>query len=260
MNRRRKFLLASVLALQNSSFIYPSCPKCFSRIILASKRSSCPKCGSTDEAENASYRYKLSLKVAESNKLFVITVFGSCLDTFFGLTATGLHRYIQDPCKILDILDSDTTQSLLTKAVETCFVGQSFIFGVTNFETQRGQSSDSSNFLQQCYDHKREVKALVACQIILPDPSVAGFTVIDYFHQLLQTANFRKPHCASQSPNSHLLTSDHSNSDLSSTYGSDSTSYFLSPVTERKFQDSGSHHLNSLPLVHNTQIMMIFQL
>uniref|UniRef100_G1STC2 DNA damage induced apoptosis suppressor n=1 Tax=Oryctolagus cuniculus TaxID=9986 RepID=G1STC2_RABIT len=180
MNRRRKFLLASVLALQNSSFIYPSCPKCFSRIILASK------------------------------------------------------RYIQDPCKILDILDSDTTQSLLTKAVETCFVGQSFIFGVTNFETQRGQSSDSSNFLQQCYDHKREVKALVACQIILPDPSVAGFTVIDYFHQLLQTANFRKPHCASQSPNSHLLTSDHSNSDLSSTYGSDSTSYFFESCYREK--------------------------
>uniref|UniRef100_A0A2K6CYB7 DNA damage induced apoptosis suppressor n=1 Tax=Macaca nemestrina TaxID=9545 RepID=A0A2K6CYB7_MACNE len=38
MNRRRKFLLASVLALQNSSFIYPSCQKCFSRIILVSKR------------------------------------------------------------------------------------------------------------------------------------------------------------------------------------------------------------------------------
>uniref|UniRef100_A0A8C5WBW6 DNA damage induced apoptosis suppressor n=1 Tax=Microcebus murinus TaxID=30608 RepID=A0A8C5WBW6_MICMU len=38
MNRRRKFLLASVLALQNSSFIYPSCRKCFSRIILVSKR------------------------------------------------------------------------------------------------------------------------------------------------------------------------------------------------------------------------------
>uniref|UniRef100_A0A8D0LTZ6 DNA damage induced apoptosis suppressor n=1 Tax=Sus scrofa TaxID=9823 RepID=A0A8D0LTZ6_PIG len=38
MNRRRKFLLASVLALQNTSFIYPSCQKCFSRIILVSKR------------------------------------------------------------------------------------------------------------------------------------------------------------------------------------------------------------------------------
>uniref|UniRef100_U3KN96 DNA damage induced apoptosis suppressor n=1 Tax=Oryctolagus cuniculus TaxID=9986 RepID=U3KN96_RABIT len=223
-----KVLLSDNPGLQKS-LMFPG-----KRALFGPLKSSCPKCGSTDEAENASYRYKLSLKVAESNKLFVITVFGSCLDTFFGLTATGLHRYIQDPCKILDILDSDTTQSLLTKAVETCFVGQSFIFGVTNFETQRGQSSDSSNFLQQCYDHKREVKALVACQIILPDPSVAGFTVIDYFHQLLQTANFRKPHCASQSPNSHLLTSDHSNSDLSSTYGSDSTSYFFESCYREK--------------------------
>ena len=55
-------------------------------------RSNCPKCGSTGEAENASYRYKLSIKVAESNKLFAVTVFGSCLDTFFGLAATDLHR------------------------------------------------------------------------------------------------------------------------------------------------------------------------
>uniref|UniRef100_A0A8D1YQY1 DNA damage induced apoptosis suppressor n=1 Tax=Sus scrofa TaxID=9823 RepID=A0A8D1YQY1_PIG len=95
MNRRRKFLLASVLALQNTSFIYPSCQKCFSRIILVSKRSNCPKCGFTGKAENANYRYKLSLKVAESNRLFGITVFGSCLDAFFGLTATGLHRTLK---------------------------------------------------------------------------------------------------------------------------------------------------------------------
>lgn len=158
MNRRRKFLLASVLALQNTSFIYPSCQKCFSRIILVSKRSNCPKCGFTGKAENANYRYKLSLKVAESNRLFGITVFGSCLDAFFGLTATGLHRYIQDPNEIPETLDSDTTQKLLTKAVETCFVGQSFIFGVTNFENQHRQGSDSSNFLQQFSNYRREVK------------------------------------------------------------------------------------------------------
>uniref|UniRef100_A0A8C8Z923 DNA damage-induced apoptosis suppressor protein n=1 Tax=Prolemur simus TaxID=1328070 RepID=A0A8C8Z923_PROSS len=170
MNRRRKFLLASVLALQNSSFIYPSCRKCFSRVILVSKRSDCPKCGSTGEAENASYRYKLSLKVAESNKLFVITVFGSCLDTFFGLTATDLHKYLQDPNKIPETLDNDTAQNLLRKAVETCFVGQTFIFGVTNFESQHGKGSDFSYFLHACPDHKRQVKALVACQIVLPDP------------------------------------------------------------------------------------------
>uniref|UniRef100_A0A2K5YT78 DNA damage-induced apoptosis suppressor protein n=1 Tax=Mandrillus leucophaeus TaxID=9568 RepID=A0A2K5YT78_MANLE len=227
MNRRRKFLLASVLALQNSGFIYPSCQKCFSRIILVSKRSNCPKCGCTGESGNANYRYKLSLKVAESNKLFVITVFGSCLDTFFGLTATGLHRYIQDPNKIPETLDNDTTQNLLTKAVETCFVGQSFIFGVTNFESHPGQGADASNFLQQCSDHKRKARSLVACQIVLPDPGVAGFTVIDYFCQLLQTFNFRKLQCDSHAPNNHLLSLDHSNSDLSSIYTSDSTSYFF---------------------------------
>ncbi|EHB13742.1 Nitric oxide-inducible gene protein [Heterocephalus glaber] len=227
MTRKRKFLLASVLALQNLSFMYPSCQKCFSRIILGSKRSNCPKCGSTGEAENISYRYKLSLKVAESNKLFIITVFGSCLDAFFGLTATDLHRYIQDPNKIPETLDSDTAQDLLTKAVEICFVGQSFIFGVTNFENQYGHGSDSSNFLQRCRDVRREIRALVACQIILPDPHVAGFTVIGYFHQLLQTSNLRKLHCNSQEPNSQLFSLDQSNSDLSSIHGSDSTSCFL---------------------------------
>ncbi|XP_045364906.2 DNA damage-induced apoptosis suppressor protein [Camelus bactrianus] len=224
MNRRRKFLLASVLALQNSSFIYPSCQRCFSRIILISKRSNCPKCGSTGEAENASYRYKLSLKVAESNKLFGITVFGSCLDAFFGLTATGLHRYIQDPNEIPETLDSDTTQNLLTKAVETCFVGQSFIFGVTNFENQYGQGSGSNNFLQQCSDLKKEVKALIACQIVLPDPGVVGFTVIDYFHQLLQLSDVRKLRCGSRAPSSRFLALEHSSSDFSSICGPDSSS------------------------------------
>uniref|UniRef100_A0A671G2U9 DNA damage induced apoptosis suppressor n=1 Tax=Rhinolophus ferrumequinum TaxID=59479 RepID=A0A671G2U9_RHIFE len=95
MNKRRKFLLASVLGLQSSSFIYPACQKCYSRIILLSKRSNCPKCGSTGKVENASYRYKLSIKVAESNKLFGITIFGRCLDAFFGLTATDLHRILK---------------------------------------------------------------------------------------------------------------------------------------------------------------------
>uniref|UniRef100_A0A8C6CWA0 DNA damage-induced apoptosis suppressor protein n=1 Tax=Moschus moschiferus TaxID=68415 RepID=A0A8C6CWA0_MOSMO len=229
MNRRRKFLLASVLALQNSSFIYPSCQKCFSRIILVSKRSNCPKCGSTGEAENAIYRYKLSLKVAESNKLFGITVFGSCLDAFFGLTATDLHRYIQDPNEIPETLDSDTTQNLLTKAVETCFVGQNFVFGVTNFENQHGKDSGSSNFSDQCSDHKRVVKALVACQIIPPDPNVVGFTVIDYFRRLLQLSAVRKLRCGSQTPNSHLLALESSNSDLSSLCGPDSSSYCFEP-------------------------------
>uniref|UniRef100_A0A8C6CU66 DNA damage induced apoptosis suppressor n=1 Tax=Moschus moschiferus TaxID=68415 RepID=A0A8C6CU66_MOSMO len=118
MNRRRKFLLASVLALQNSSFIYPSCQKCFSRIILVSKRSNCPKCGSTGEAENAIYRYKLSLKVAESNKLFGITVFGSCLDAFFGLTATDLHRILKTSMEKIQVPVTSQTSAQTTRELK----------------------------------------------------------------------------------------------------------------------------------------------
>ncbi|KAI5763641.1 DDIAS protein [Gulo gulo luscus] len=235
MNRGRKFLLASVLALQNSSFTYPSCQKCFSRIILVSKRSHCPKCGSTGKAENANYRYKLSLKVAESNRLFGITVFGSCLDAFFGLTATGLHRYIQDPNEISETLDNDAIRNLLTKAVEICFVGQSFIFGVTNFGNRDGQGSDSNNFLKQCSNHRREVKALVACQIVLPDPGVASFTVIDYFHQLLQISDFRKLDGGTQASSSHLLASEHTNSDLSNICDPDSSSCFFKSHSRGNF-------------------------
>ncbi|XP_027263459.1 DNA damage-induced apoptosis suppressor protein [Cricetulus griseus] len=227
MNRRRKFLLASVLALQNSSFIYPSCQRCFSRIVLDSKRFTCPKCGSTGEAESSSYRYRLSLKVAESSKLYVITVFGSCLDTFFGLTATGLKRHLENSSEIPEPLDSGRMQSLLTTAVENCFVGQSFVFGVTNFGDICGHDSDSNNFLQPCCKCKGEVRTLIASQIVLPDPHITGFTVIDYLNQLLHTSNFKKHHCDSQEYSSHSLTLDHSDSDLGSLHGSVQTSCFL---------------------------------
>ncbi|XP_049636513.1 LOW QUALITY PROTEIN: DNA damage-induced apoptosis suppressor protein [Suncus etruscus] len=237
---RRKFILASVLALQNSSFLYPSCQKCLSRIIVVSRSLLVQKCGSTDEIENVRFRYRLSLKVAESNRLFDITVFGSCLDRFFGLTATDLHSYLQEPGRTQKTLDWTATQNLLTKAVQTSFVGQSFIFGVTNFEKQCGPGSDSSNSRKPFSDQHKEIKALVACQILLPDPSLAGFTVIDYFNQLLQLSDFGKHHCDSCASNSYLLALEHSNSDPSNLDGSDKSSclfgYHSSKVFSRSWQ------------------------
>ncbi|XP_031243249.1 DNA damage-induced apoptosis suppressor protein isoform X2 [Mastomys coucha] len=191
----------------------------------------CPKCGSTGDAGSTNYRYKLSLKVAESNKLFVITVFGSCLDTFFGLTATGLHRYLEDSTKGLETLDSGRTQNLLTTAVEKCFVGQSFIFGVTNFGDVCGHDSDSSNFQQPCCKHRGEVRTLVASQIVLPSPHVTGFTVIDYLHPLLH----KKLHCGSQEHSSQSLTSDPSDSDFNSIHGSGNTSWFSDSSSQEDF-------------------------
>ncbi|XP_038169972.1 DNA damage-induced apoptosis suppressor protein [Arvicola amphibius] len=250
MNRRRRFLFASVLALQNSSFIYPSCQRCFSRIVLDSQRFTCSKCGSTGKAENASYRYRLSLKVAESSRLCVVTVFGSCLDTFFGLTATGLKRYLEDSGGTPEALDRGGRQSLLTTAVENCFVGQSFVFGVTNFGDVCGHDSDPGNLLQPCCQHEGEVRTLVASQMVLPSPHVTGFTVIDYLNQLLHSSNLKKQHCDSQECSSHSLTLDHSDSDLSSrrssgetpssleSYGRDDFLRFWQPSLELTSTDS----------------------
>lgn len=55
-------------------------------------RFNCLKCGCAGEAKDANYRYRLSLKVADANDLFHITVFGTCLDPFFGITAGRLQR------------------------------------------------------------------------------------------------------------------------------------------------------------------------
>lgn len=61
-------------------------------LMLSFVRFKCLKCGRTGEAKDASYRYRLSLKIADTNDLFDIVVFGSCLDPFFGVTAENLQR------------------------------------------------------------------------------------------------------------------------------------------------------------------------
>ncbi|NXA85180.1 DDIAS protein, partial [Melanocharis versteri] len=130
MNSVQGLLAASVISIQNSCFIYPACQNCFSRLILDSRRFNCLKCGCTGEAKDASYRYRLSLKIADTNDLFDITVFGSCLDPFFGVTAENLQRYIQDLNQLSGETNTESSTRALVQAVETCFIGKRFIFGV----------------------------------------------------------------------------------------------------------------------------------
>ncbi|NWI41052.1 DDIAS protein, partial [Picathartes gymnocephalus] len=130
MSSVQGLLAASAISIQNSCFVYPACQNCFSRLILGSRRFSCLKCGCTGEAKDASYRYRLSLKIADTNDLFDITVFGSCLDPFFGVTAENLQRYIQDFNQLSGETNTESTTRALVQAVETCFIGKKFIFGV----------------------------------------------------------------------------------------------------------------------------------
>ncbi|XP_043852498.1 DNA damage-induced apoptosis suppressor protein [Dromiciops gliroides] len=235
---RRKFLIASIVAVQNSSFIYPSCQKCFSRVILVSKRFDCSKCDYTGESKNVTYRYKLSLKVSDANRVFAITVFGSCLDAFFGITATCLNRYIRDFNQVEGTLDSNSIQDLLIQAVQACFVGRTFIFGVTNFENRGEQASASDNFLPKCPRNDRCIKELVACQISLPNSDITGYTVINYFDQLLQSSNFRHVHYGPQLSDGPLLEGEHPSTELSSLGSSGSSSCFV--------QSSGRDRLSRL--------------
>ncbi|XP_074996296.1 DNA damage-induced apoptosis suppressor protein isoform X1 [Calonectris borealis] len=215
MSSVRGLLAASVISVQNSCFIYPACQKCFSRLILDSRRFNCLKCGCTGEAKDASYRYRLSLKIADTNDLFDVTVFGSCLDPFFGVTAENLQRCIQDFNQLSGETNTDASPGVLVQAVETCFIGKRFIFGVKACAREDGGHSAASSILQNCSRINRSTKNLTACQIFLPNAAVTGFTVISYFHRLLQLAKFRSCKNSSYLPDAPSAPIDEPVSELS---------------------------------------------
>ncbi|XP_074837426.1 DNA damage-induced apoptosis suppressor protein [Carettochelys insculpta] len=227
MNGRRTLLAASIISIQNSSFVYPSCQNCLSKLILDSKRFNCLKCGCTGEAKDAHYRYRLCLKVADTDDLFDITIFGSSLDPFFGVTAKSLQRCIQDFNQESGELDRNASPSMLVQAVKTCFVGRRFIFGVKSSENHDGGHFVSDNILQNCSKINRLARDLTACQIFLPRAAVAGFTVIGYFRRLLQSAYFRSSHSSSHRPDCPLIGIDQPSSELSSLCSSGSNSSFV---------------------------------
>uniref|UniRef100_A0A8C8RUK0 DNA damage induced apoptosis suppressor n=1 Tax=Pelusios castaneus TaxID=367368 RepID=A0A8C8RUK0_9SAUR len=235
MNGRRRLLAASVISIQNSSFVYPSCQNCFSKLILDSNRFNCLKCGCMGEAKDANYRYKLSLKVADTNDLYDITVFGSSLDPFFGVTAGGLRRCIQNFNQASGELDRDASPSVLIEAVRTCFIGRKFIFGVKNSEKHDGKHSISDSILQNCSRMNRWTRDLTACQIFLPDPAFVGFTVISFFHQFLQSANFRSGPSSSQQPDSSLIAVDQPSNELSSLCSASKTVCFVQSGDRESF-------------------------
>ncbi|XP_063162003.1 DNA damage-induced apoptosis suppressor protein isoform X2 [Candoia aspera] len=128
----RHFLVASVISIQNCSFVYPACHSCFSKLSLQFRRYSCRKCGCSGDTKEANYRYRLLLEVADTSDIFEVTVFGSCLDTYFGVTAKGLQRYIEELNREAGELENDAVLGVVFRAVETCFVGKKFVFRIKN--------------------------------------------------------------------------------------------------------------------------------
>ncbi|KAI5622460.1 DNA damage-induced apoptosis suppressor protein isoform X1 [Silurus asotus] len=175
MNTKRVLLSCTVISLQDSGFVYPCCQFCLSRLIPESNsRSRCPKCGTTYDAQNVDYRFRLSLKVSRDTSLFGVTVFGGCLNPFFGITAVGLQRFLESE----KFEGQQSLQQLLIKAVEDCFIGKCLVFG---FKLS-GRDAESCLLGQ----HIAESVRFVACQVIPPHGAFVGVTVFAYLQSLMQ--------------------------------------------------------------------------
>ena len=57
-------------------------------------RFSCTKCHQEYRAEDVNYRYRICVVASDATQTSEITVFGSCLDQFFGCSATDFYRFV----------------------------------------------------------------------------------------------------------------------------------------------------------------------
>ncbi|XP_069747080.1 DNA damage-induced apoptosis suppressor protein [Narcine bancroftii] len=222
MNEKRYFVAASILHLHDTCFLYPACEKCGSRILFNHGRFQCPRRDCLSIAQNVNYRYRLSAKVAGKGDIFNITIFGSCLEPYFGAAAGFLNRYCEDLKKELEEPEEGKVQDLLVQAVEHCFIGRSFIFGVKASESKTGVLSFSPSFLQSTIRKRKPKKHLIVCQIAVPNTTVYGCTVIHYYKKLLNSIRLKD-----LSFNSELSTSiDQSTTKINNlSYLSDNTQF-----------------------------------
>lgn len=219
-----------MLSLQDSCVFYPSCKGCFSRIGVEQQdttRYRCYRCGYRCLKEQVDYRYRLSLSVTRDGRIFGVTVFGSTLNPFFGIHANELQRLVEN----LDgSVEPSTRFRLLRKAVEDCFIGRHFIFGLRANETESGHCFGGS-FLNGSSSKDRV--QFVASQMILPKaPGLAGCTVIRYYQSLLQKVSEYEGKTTRLPEATLLLIPDHSptSSSINVTL---SASGLLSPSSQR---------------------------
>ncbi|XP_053161831.1 DNA damage-induced apoptosis suppressor protein isoform X2 [Hemicordylus capensis] len=119
-------------------------------------------------------------------------VYPSCQNCFSRLFLDS-ERYIEEADQEPD---RDASPDVLVKAVETCFIGKKFVFGVKDSSKQ-----DGASFLQNHY--QTDPKALTACQMFVPNSSLVGHTVIHYLQQ--QQRSHFKHHPRDSKPSSDLF-------------------------------------------------------
>ncbi|XP_029001028.1 DNA damage-induced apoptosis suppressor protein [Betta splendens] len=195
MSVRRLLVEAAVISLQDSRVYYPYCKNCFSRTDVEQEHTRCFKCGYRCLKEHTDYRYRLSLKVVRDKSIFGVTVFGTSLNPFFGIQASGLKRLVDN---VDGAVGASTRSTSLVKAVEDCFIGRRFIFGikVTGTESELWSGWPVANG-----SGSRDTVQFVASQMILPKATErSGCTVLRYYQVLLQRAEeYERGHAGTSS-------------------------------------------------------------
>ncbi|XP_034435231.1 uncharacterized protein ddias [Hippoglossus hippoglossus] len=184
MSVRRALVGCVVLSVHDARVFYPCCKGCFSRIDVDQReptRCRCSRCGYSCLREQVDYRYRLSLRVTRDSCIFGVTVFGTCLNPFFGIHASGLQRLVEN---VDGQVEASTRASLLAKAVLDCFLGRHFIFDIKVTGTESGL-----RFGGPTLSKDGDRVQFIASQMILPKAAGGGgCTVVSYYRALLQRA------------------------------------------------------------------------
>uniref|UniRef100_A0A8D3BRX6 Replication factor A C-terminal domain-containing protein n=1 Tax=Scophthalmus maximus TaxID=52904 RepID=A0A8D3BRX6_SCOMX len=240
MSDRRALVGCAVLSVCDACVFYPCCKGCFSRVDVEQRdttRCRCSRCGYSCPREQVDSRYRLSLRVTRDRCIFGVTVFGTCLNPFFGIPASGLRRMVENED---GPVGASTRASLLMKAVEDCFIGRHFIFGIKVTGTESRLWLEGPGL-----GRDRDRVQFIASQMILPKAAgPGGCTVASYYRTLLQKAAEYElgssDYCkTSRIPEKALLMIPHHSSASGFNNTTLSASGLLSPSLQR------SHHQDS---------------
>ncbi|XP_057693943.1 uncharacterized protein ddias [Corythoichthys intestinalis] len=183
MSVRRALVECTVLSLQDSCVFYPCCKDCFCRMDEEPQdttRSKCSKCAYSCVRDHLEHRYRLSLLVTRDMSIFGVTVFGSCLNPFFGMPATQFQRLLENS-------DGASEKSLrskfLVRAVENCFVSRHLVFGIKVTDSQNCPWSRDYN---PGASASKDMAQFTATQLIFPKATGQEVrSVLSYYQAIL---------------------------------------------------------------------------
>ncbi|XP_022804312.1 uncharacterized protein LOC111341584 [Stylophora pistillata] len=219
METQSVFVLATVLSMRDK-FCYPCCTRCRKKVHTRENELTfwCERCREMYRTESVQYRYRISVMAADRTQLGQVTVFGSCLDRFFGTTATSFMRLVTS----LSTVPSTIPWSrVVYQAMEQCFVGSLLHFGFrVSPPCRRGSKISHSspvnlkNIVRRIpkpdkTSHQAgELPSLLACQVLpSSEQSPTVMQILKEYENELKRIT-TTPHPLSPIPSQHSLLLD----------------------------------------------------